>query len=203
MAHPSKQAIAHWLLPLGVAIICVILQMAGATEALRFERALLAAEPWRLLSGHLVHLGWTHLALNLAGLALIWALVGRRLQGWAWCVALVVCALVISIMLYLRDADLTWYVGLSGVLHGLLVLGALASLSGERRFALLLLVAVAGKLAWEQVTGSDSGTALLVGGAVIVNAHLYGALAGLACAPLAWLGRGKKMPPAADAAHHE
>ena len=34
-------------------------------------------EYWRLLSGHFAHLGYPHLALNLAGLLLVWLLVGR------------------------------------------------------------------------------------------------------------------------------
>lgn len=188
MVHPSKQAIAHWLLPFGVAIICVILQLVGWTATLRYERALLASEPWRLLSGHLVHLGWFHLILNLIALALIWTLFGQRIRSWAWGVVFIGCALAIALALYLFDRELAWYVGLSGVLHGMLVFGALATLHSEGRMAALLLLMVAAKLLWEQLSGGDAGTSALVGGAVIVNAHLYGALAGAAAMPLARLG---------------
>lgn len=185
------ELILHWWPPLLVAIVCIAAQALGWVDALRFERALTGAEPWRLLSGHLVHLGWAHVGMNLAGLMLIWALFGHALKPWVWVAAFVACALAVGLGLYWHDTDLAWYVGLSGVLHGLLVLGALASLRAERRMALLLLVGIAAKLAWEQFTGVDTGTAALVGGAVIVNAHLYGALGGLACVPLVFFGTGR------------
>jgi rhomboid family GlyGly-CTERM serine protease len=183
--------ISYWWPPLVVAVVCASAQGLGWGEALRYEQALIGAEPWRLLSGHLVHLGWMHLGLNLAGLALIWALVGHALRSWAWGVAFALSALTVGGGLYLHDTGLAWYVGLSGVLHGLLVFGAVAGLHTERRMALTLLVGVAAKLAWEQLSGGDVGTAELVGGAVIVNAHLYGALGGLAAVPLLLL-RGRR-----------
>lgn len=181
--------LVRWSLPLCVAVLCLAIQLSGATEGLRYERALIGEQPWRLVTGHLTHLGWAHLWLNLAGLALIWVLFGHLLQIRTWVAALVVSALMVSGGLYLFDTDLAWYVGLSGVLHGLLVLGALASWREEPRIALLLLAVAAAKLAWEQFTGIDTGTGRLVGGAVIVNAHLYGALGGLACIPLMRAGR--------------
>lgn len=184
-----KRTLVQWWPPLLLSMLCITAQALGLVETLRFERTLINHEPWRLLSGHLVHLGWGHLALNLAGLALIWALFGRLLYPWAWGLALLLSGAAIGIALYLRDSGLAWYVGLSGVLHSLLVLGALASLRREPRTALLLLVMVAAKIAWEQFTGSSAGTGDWVGGPVIVNAHLYGALAGVACVPLLRLGR--------------
>lgn len=180
-----RESMEKWWLPLLLMATSVMAQGMGWVDVLHYDRGLVAAEPWRLLTAHVVHLGWMHLALNLVGLGLIWVLFGRRLVPWAWTVALVVCALAVSLGLWWRDADLAWYVGLSGVLHGLLVLGALAALKTERRTALLVLAGIALKLAWEQYSGGDAGTAALVGGAVIVNAHLYGALGGLLCAPLA------------------
>lgn len=183
------QRYTHYWPPLSLAVLCVLAQGLGWVEPLRFDRALIDDEPWRLLTAHVVHLGWMHLALNLAGLGLIWVLFGRRLAPWAWGVGLAVCAMAVGLGLWWRDTDLAWYVGLSGMLHGLLVLGTLAALKAERRTALLVLAGIALKLAWEQHSGGDSGTAALVGGAVIVNAHLYGALGGLLCAPLLFIIR--------------
>jgi rhomboid family GlyGly-CTERM serine protease len=176
--------VTRWWPPLLVAGVCIAAQALGWTGALRFERGLIAAEPWRLLSGHFVHLGWMHLALNLGGLALMWALFGRGLRPAAWAGVLLLCALAVGGGLYVFDTALAWYVGLSGVLHGLLVLGAWAARRAEARTALVVLLAIAAKLAWEQFTGADTGTAQLVGGDVVVNAHLYGALGGLAAAAL-------------------
>ncbi|MGH8230318.1 MAG: rhomboid family intramembrane serine protease [Steroidobacteraceae bacterium] len=50
---------------------------------LAYERAGLAQlQFWRLISAHLVHLGWQHTLLNCAGLALLWALFAREFSPW-------------------------------------------------------------------------------------------------------------------------
>lgn len=178
--------IRRWWPPLVLGLLCLLPQAMGWEVAWRYERELLDSEPWRLATGHLVHLGWVHLGMNLAGLLLIWALFAGLLPLWCWAMGLLLSALGVSLGLYLFDPALAWYVGLSGVLHGLLAMGALALLRRDRVTAMLLLVGVVGKLLWEQLGGGDAGSAELIGGAVIVNAHLYGALAGLALAPLLW-----------------
>lgn len=185
----------YWVLPGALTTLCLLAMVPGGFELLRYERALIAAEPWRLLTAHVVHLGWVHLALNLAAFAAIWVMLGDLLRPRAWVAAFVFCALAVSGGLWFLDPGLEWYVGLSGVLHGLFVVGAMAGLGRARVFHGLLLAGVVAKVAWEQLAGADVGSAALVGGAVIVNAHLYGMLAGLACAPLAWLGSAARGAP--------
>ena len=54
-------------------------------ELLRFDRGGIAAgELWRLLTGHFVHLGVSHTLLNLAGLLLVWVLVGAACTWRQW-----------------------------------------------------------------------------------------------------------------------
>jgi rhomboid family GlyGly-CTERM serine protease len=170
------------LLPLAVvATTAILLQGLGpsASTTLRFERAAIAhGELWRLLTGHFVHLGWTHLLLNLLGLGFVWSLVGHSLKPWCWGGAIVVCALGVSAGLWYRDPALSWYVGLSGVLHGLLVCGALQRISEHRGSMALLLAAVGIKLVFEQ-QGIGGIAELDIGGRTIPNAHAYGALTGL------------------------
>ena len=125
-----------------------------------------------------MHLGWAHLAMNLAGLAIIWLILARQLPLWQWWMTVLVCAVGVNLGLLAFSPTVGWYVGLSGILHGLIAAGALAGLKRQPSLFLLLLGLIA-KLAWEQSTGQDPGTAQLIGGAVIVDAHLYGALAGV------------------------
>lgn len=188
-AEPAPQPPArarrawHHALPLALALLSLAIALAGdaAAELLRYERArLVAGEWWRLLSGHLVHLGWSHLVLNLAGLALIWGLFRQALATAAWWWIALASALAVSAGLYLFEPDLVWYVGLSGVLHGLFVAGLLAALQRERWWGdALLLAVVAAKLGWEQSYGALPGTGAMAGGDVIVDAHLYGAVGGV------------------------
>src|SRR3569623_2737413 len=82
---PRTHVWLHHGLPLLLALSSLLIALAGpdASVALRYERAaILDGEMWRLVSGHLVHLGWSRLVLNLAGLALIWGLYQRRLAGF-------------------------------------------------------------------------------------------------------------------------
>ncbi|MCU0769018.1 MAG: rhomboid family intramembrane serine protease, partial [Burkholderiaceae bacterium] len=65
----ALSAAERWALAL--ALLAVLLQALGAAEALEYRRTLLASQPWRLLSGHFVHLNWPHLAVNAVALVIV------------------------------------------------------------------------------------------------------------------------------------
>jgi rhomboid family GlyGly-CTERM serine protease len=170
-----------WLVP-GIIALCALTLLLGGDsgrEWLRYDRAGIAAgEIWRLLTGHLVHLGVSHAILNVAGLVLVWLLVGRayRWNQWLWVMAGSLAA--IDMGLWFGAPSLDWYVGLSGLLHGMLAAGIVAGLAGRSGEALILAGVVVGKLAWEQFAGPLPGSEATSGGAVIVDAHLYGVIGG-------------------------
>jgi len=169
------------LVAVGLLAVAVALVGEGASRALRYERqAVLDGQIWRLLTCHLVHLGWGHLLLNLAAGGLIAALLGR----FARPIALLPAALGVGLGLVAFSPGVGWYVGLSGVLHGLLGSGALAAgLAGNwGGWGALSLLAV--KLAYESFWGPFPGSANLAGGPVVLQSHLYGTLASLPLAPL-------------------
>ena len=169
-------------LPLGLCLISVICQLfdPATTTALRYERSTIqGGEIWRLVTGNLVHLGWEHLLLNLTGLLLIWLLFGRLLSTRQWLIVTVISCLAVGLGLLLFNPDLDWYVGLSGMLHGLFVTGLLINLRNGYKLEWLLLLAIVGKLIWEQFHGAMPGSADIAGGAVVVDAHLYGAISGI------------------------
>lgn len=191
----------HHALPLLLAGLSLAIALAGqhAGVTLRYERAAIVdGQAWRLATGHLVHLGWSHLALNLAGLALIWGLFQRQLTTLEWWWAGWMSTVTVSAGLFVFDADLVWYVGLSGVLHGLFIAGLLLAIRRDFWWGdVALLVIVLGKLVWEQLHGALPGTTEMAGGNVIVAAHLYGAVGG-ALAALPLLFRKHDAPRAAD-----
>jgi len=173
-----KQHAPIWL----VMLLAVVVAIAGPAMGLtlRYERAaILTGEPWRLVSAHLVHLGPTHLALNLTGLALVYGLFQSALTPLAWSVVLLSSALSTGLGLLLLQPEIHWYVGLSGVLHGLFLSGALAARRSEPRLSVLCLVALAVKISLELIGNDPWQTAALTGGPVVSIAHLYGALGGL------------------------
>ncbi len=172
-----------YLVPLVVAALAIIAQFSGDTvqQDLRYDRdAILYGEVWRLLSGNFLHLGNMHLLLNLAGLALIWMFFGARFSHGQWIVIVLVTSIATGAGLLVFTPDVGLYVGLSGALHGYFVAGCMAEIRLKLREGWWLLIAITLKLAWEQWSGPLPGTASLAGGEVIVDAHLFGAIAGLA-----------------------
>ncbi|MEX0706444.1 MAG: rhombosortase [Woeseia sp.] len=177
-----------WWLPFTIGALSLAAELGGETvrTALRYSRPDIGAgELWRLASGHLVHLGWSHFAMNVTALLLIWLLVGRSFRPSQWLLITAVVMAGIDAGFWFIDTQLLWYVGLSGVLHGLLVAGLVGAWSQSRIEVPLLLLLLAAKLAYEQLFGAMPGSESSAGGAVVVNAHLYGALAGGVAALLA------------------
>lgn len=150
-------------------------------HALRYDRgAIEAGQWWRLLSAHFIHLNWSHLVLNLAGLGLGTWLFGADRSPGRWMLATFLAAAGCGLGLYWFTPSVGWCVGLSGVLHGLMVVGFGGWVLAGDRWAALLLAVVVGKMAWEQLGGTMPWTGSMVGGTVITAAHLWGAVGGAA-----------------------
>lgn len=163
--------------------VCLLLAAGGdELRALgRYEREAIGdGEYWRLVSGHVIHLGLGHLWPNLAALAIIGALFDDVFRASDWWRATVASAAAIDVGLYALEPDVHWYVGLSGVLHGFVAAGALALVLKRRALGVALGAGLVAKLAFEQLVGAVPFTAASVGGPVVVAAHLYGSLGALA-----------------------
>jgi len=177
---PAAALDTPWILLLSSVIAIIALAAVGEAgrELLRYQRdaVLNQHQYWRLLTGHLVHGSWQHTWLNLAGLGLVVGLFRGTYSANQWCGIALFSVACIDLGFLLLMPQLQWYVGLSGVLHGLLAAGAVAWWRVEdRRLTLVLWSILLAKLAWEQWHG-----ALPLSGDlnVIVNAHLYGAVGG-------------------------
>ena len=185
------------LFALGVALV---LGLGGLDDSFwRHERsAVFDGEWWRLLTGQWFHTTFLHALWNALGLVLVGWLLGPVWRVGEWLIIGLAASATVGVGLLLH-MDIEWYLGLSGLLHGLFVAGAIGLLlkpdsagargrSGEGGVLLVLLV---GKLFWEQMAGPLPGSEAATEGAVIVEAHLYGALGGL----LAALGLRLFVPP--------
>ena len=170
-------------LPLFV-ILIVALELLSAGGMLEYRRPLLAAEPWRLLTGHLVHLSLIHALLNgVAPLLLGRLFVDRLRAGELWAV-LGGAPVLISIVFWIAMPELEWYRGLSGALHALYFAGCIvwiAETAGRARW--LPLVAIVGgalKVLLEQPWDASFPFREWLGAAVVPQAHLIGAGIGVA-----------------------
>ncbi|WP_051219883.1 rhombosortase [Rheinheimera baltica] len=134
---------------------------------------------WRLITGHLLHSNYWHLLMNSAGLAMVMLLHGRYFSYGQLALQWLLCGLAISAGLYFFSIDIQIYVGLSGLLHSMLILGAIKDIQLNMTTGWLLLLGIIGKVSWEQWQGPDAELAQLINANVAIDAHLYGVISGL------------------------
>jgi rhomboid family GlyGly-CTERM serine protease len=167
-----------WLLLICVALGLVLGLGDAAGALLRYDRGGIAAGGWwRLLTAHIVHLDAHHLVLNELGLVLMWSLFASDYDAVEWFIIVLAGALAIGSGLWWLSPRVIWYVGASGVLHAVMGAGAAKHFLTRVWDRWLLLVFLAGKLAYEQLGGPEPEL-------VVVDAHLYGAVCGFA---VGWL----------------
>ena len=170
------------ILPAIIALVCIIIAFSGESlsEALRYDaKAIKNGEIWRLVTAHFVHLGWSHLWLNMAGLLLVFVFFAQCVSVRYWLLCLAVNALGISLLIYFLNPEIIWYVGLSGVLHGLFILGGIADIQYRKWEGIGFTLIILAKVSYEQIAGPLPGSEETAGGPVLVDAHFYGAIIGL------------------------
>jgi len=149
-------------------------------EALDWQPALAASQPWRAVTAAFVH--WTpiHLGANLAGCAVLALLGWRAGLGRREALAAVVALPLTQLGLLLRPG-LQHYAGLSGELHALAAVAALTLVTrrGRDRFiGAALVVGLVLKLALEHPLGPVLRDTPGFDFPVAPFAHLTGAVAG-------------------------
>jgi rhomboid family GlyGly-CTERM serine protease len=171
-----------WAPWLGLLAVCAILQILGAYPALRLELPLAGdSRLYSVFTCHLVHLNARHWLSDAVALLLIGWIFIDQYNLKSWLLTCCLSAFSVSLGLLLYHPGLRSYAGLSGLLHGLFVMGCLLLLSRQFTLALVLLVLLLVKLVVESFYGS-----LLVlspGFTVASIAHLYGLAGGI----LSWL----------------
>lgn len=164
-------------------------------EALDWQPALAASQPWRALTAAFAH--WTpiHLAANLAGCAVLALLGWRAGLGAREAVAGLIALPLTQFGLLLRP-DLERYAGLSGQLHALVAIAALTLLMGRRRDQFIgaaVTLGLTAKLVLENPFSAALRETPGFDFPVAPFAHLTGAIAGA----LAWaltMARSNRSP---------
>jgi len=146
-----------------------------------YQRQLISeGQIWRLITGHIFHTNGIHLVLNISALWLLWSLHGHYYSIRNFSALLLVSALICSGGLYYFSPSLIQYVGLSGILHGVFIWGAVQDILNKEKTGYLLLMGVCLKIAHEQVYGASDEISALIEASVAIDAHLWGAIGGVA-----------------------
>jgi rhomboid family GlyGly-CTERM serine protease len=184
----------HWLYRTDViacaggAAILLLHGIPGAGAALEYREALWTAEPWRLLTAHLVHVNFRHALVNAAAWCIVARLYAPELSPLRQALSLALGAVAIGIALATEYPEIAWYRGLSGALHSLYFAGATvwtarallarASRSQDLWLPALLLGGGTVKVALEQAAGDTTPHVAWIGINTVPQAHLVGAICG-------------------------
>jgi rhomboid family GlyGly-CTERM serine protease len=167
-----------------IVLLVLALELFAPGVALEYRRALVSREPWRLLTGHFVHLSLLHALLNGVALLLIGRLFSDRLHMLELVILLVTSSILISLAFWATMPNLHWYLGLSGALHSVFFAGCVVWIATTRGRGHWLpaaaLAAGALKVLLEQPWESDFPIREWLGGPIVPQAHLIGALVGIA-----------------------
>jgi rhomboid family GlyGly-CTERM serine protease len=184
LSRPERVAII-------LALTVLVLHALGAGDLLEYRADAIITQPWRGLTGHLVHVSWTHALVNAAGLVVVARLCSEDLDARLQVLTLLLSAIVITAVLAGVYPAIAWYRGLSGALHGLFFAGAATWLISERprdvrRLWLPVLLLVGGwlKVMLEQPGGASTPYAGWLGAPVVPQSHLAGAACGTALGAL-------------------
>lgn len=173
--------------------------LSGMEASFAYRReAVLDGEWLRLLSASFAHLTPGHALLNMSAAVLLWLYAGD-MPARLWWFGIPLCSLGVGLGLLVFHPEISWYVGMSGMLHGMVPpIVVFRVLRHRDRLAVLLGAGLLLKTAAEQFWGADLGAAVLAGGEVVVAAHLWGAITGaLLCLPMLIAAAGGKMPQSA------
>ncbi|WP_240467152.1 MULTISPECIES: rhombosortase [unclassified Comamonas] len=150
-------------------------------ELLRYEvQAQALGQWWRMLTAHWVHLSWAHMAINACGLLLCCALADAMWTVRRLLTSMAVLGAMVSLLLWGISPQVNDYVGLSGVLYGLIVWMLLPPVLLHRDgMAAMVLLVVMGWLGWQSWVGPDLREQRLIGGYIVTQAHWFGVLGGI------------------------
>ncbi|MAL84313.1 MULTISPECIES: rhombosortase [Idiomarina] len=136
----------YWAGLILVLLLSVFLQLMPHWHAtLSFNSSTVMSEGWPLITTHFIHLDWWHALFNFIGLTLI-VLIWREYWTTRWLInALLLSGTATALLLWLAPLNLS-FVGLSGVLHGLLAYCLIKDIRSGKKWMWLILIALVAKV---------------------------------------------------------
>jgi rhomboid family GlyGly-CTERM serine protease len=170
----------HWRLPLIVSVVAVAIQWGGWSGPLRYDASAIShGQVWRLLTANLVHLGWVHLFRDVPAVFVIWFGFSHILSERGWILLFLVDGLAVTIGLYFFVPSVEWYVGLSGVLYGIVMCAGLLLLPTRPVLGAIMVIGTTVIVLYGVFVGPLAIQELKLGGKVIPKAHLFGLIGGV------------------------
>ena len=177
----------RWLNWFFLGLLCLIIYAISAENitVLDYNReSIINGEYWRLISGNFNHTNIYHLLLNLAALAVIGGLHYRYYNSAAYTSLILLLSIGVGVGILWLSPSTHLYVGLSGILHGIIIVGAVIDVTKKYYSGYVLMIGTVLKVINEQLFNSPVEISQLIEAKVLTEAHLYGLVTGLIIAPL-------------------
>ncbi|EKE84751.1 rhombosortase [Idiomarina xiamenensis] len=167
-------------------LILVVISLCLQTQAqwfalLDYDHAQLWSQPWRFFSAHLLHLNYQHGLLNWLALIMIVLIWQRQLSARRLLNVLLICSVVCCLLVWLVGQPQR-FVGLSGILHGLIIFCLLGDTRQGDKLSVVVLIIIVAKIIAEacgfSVTG-NSPLALPNMGQAVWVIHASGVIGGI------------------------
>ena len=175
-----------------ITIVIFLLEPQASQWLAYYHTGIAQFEFWRLISASFCHTNFYHLLMNIFGLMITLLLFIDTFKFIKIFPLIIFNSLFIGIMLFFFEPQVSWYVGLSGVLHGLFSYGVSVDLYNKDRWGYLLGGGFILKIIYEQLFGAAQSTIDLINAPVLVNAHLYGAFSGVLFYTVMWFYKNRK-----------
>jgi|GEM_PF-350920 len=143
------------------------------------QTAVSQGEWWRMISAHFTHNTWQHFGLNMLGLGILSILFAEVASWQRWLVIFLFSSIFCSMGFFFLHGKNYAYVGMSDVLHGVVIAYALLDYKHYKWSNILLIAGTFGKVIWEQTPWYVETSGDFIGGRVAIESHFYGAISGL------------------------
>ena len=185
-----------YFIPLMLTIICLAIYFSDLNMLLRYQRSDISIiRSWSLLSANFTHLSLAHLAANLAAVFIIWSLFWLETSRKIQLLNILILSVAVGIGVHFFSEEVKIYTGFSGTAHGLIISGALITLTPKNTiFNGIVIVGTLLKHAHEHFS-DDKTSPLFNNGYVVTDAHQYGIIAAFVFGICFWLYKRAERKP--------
>jgi len=168
--------------PLGFFLIalCIIAFSPEGPMLMQYDQlAIKEGEWWRFITAHFTHSTWNHFFLNMLGLGIMAVMFAQVATLSRWLIIMIFSSLFCSLGFLLFGGDDYAYVGMSDVLHGVIIAYAFLDYKYFKPGNFILITGTFAKVIWEQSPYYVESSGDFIGGRVATESHFYGAISGL------------------------
>ncbi|MCK5819919.1 MAG: rhombosortase [Psychromonas sp.] len=175
----NKRLILELITLIALTFIVYLFEPKSSLYLAYYHSSIARLEVWRFFTASFCHTNFNHFLMNVIGLTITPFLFLETYQKFPLWPLILFNSLFIGLAIFFIDPTILSYVGLSGVLHGLFSYGVMNDIARKDKWGWILGFGIVTKVVYEQCFGAAQVTIEEINAPVLINAHLYGVIAGI------------------------